>query len=141
MSKHPAPTRELHRKFCLTEGWQLVPNARGRAVTHHETFKLTTPQGEILRTRISHPPGRQTYSPTMWSHILRDQLHVTPAEFWACVTKGTLPDRGAIRIPDSALPLALVSRLIRDLGMSRSEIANLTADEARALIGETNAGD
>ncbi len=138
MSKHPAPTRELHRKFCLVEGWRLVANARGHAVAHHETFKLATPQGEILRTRISHPAGRQTYSPTMWSHILRDQLHVTPAEFWACVANGTLPDRGAIRIPDSALPLSLVSRLVKDLGMSRSEIAKLTSDEARALLNETN---
>ncbi|MBX3087740.1 MAG: cytotoxic translational repressor of toxin-antitoxin stability system [Cryobacterium sp.] len=141
MSKHPAPTRELHRKFCLAEGWQLVANARGRAVTHHETFILTTPQGEILRTRISHLAGRQTYSPTKWSHILRDQLHVTPAESWACVTRGTLPDRGATRIPDSALPLALVARLVKNLGMSRSEIANLTADEAKALLSETNADE
>lgn len=138
MSKHPAPTRELHRKFYLVEGWQLVANAHGRAVTHHQTFKLTTPQGEILCTRISHPAGRQTYSPTMWSHILRDQLRVTPAEFWACVTRGTLPDRGATRIPDSALPLALVSRLVKDLGMSRSEIADLTVGEAKALLSESD---
>jgi hypothetical protein len=130
MTKHPAPTRQHHEKFCLTEGWIVVTDARGRAVGHHTTYKLMTPTGDVLRTRISHPANRTTYAPAMWSHILRDQLHVTTEEFWSCVLTGTLPDRGAPKVPDAALPLHLVSRLVRELGLSREEIAGLSLDEA-----------
>lgn len=134
MSKHPAPTRKHHARFCVTEGWSKATDARGGSVSHHATFTFTTPQGDVLRTRISHPVGRETYSPSMWSHILRDQLHVSADEFWACVEGGTLPDRGARKVPDAALPLPLVARLVRELGLSRTEIAKLSADEARRLI-------
>ena len=134
MSKHPAPTRKHHEKFCVTEGWTRVTDARGRAVSHHATFTFATPQGDILRTRISHPIGRDTYAPSMWAHILRDQLHVSADEFWACVLKGAQPDRGAPKIPDAALPLPLVARLVRELGLSREEIAKLSAETARELL-------
>ncbi len=137
MSRHPAPTRKHHEKFCVAEGWTHVANARGRAVSHHATFTFATPQGDILRTRISHPIGRETYAPSMWAHILRDQLHVSADEFWACVLDGVLPDRGAPKVPDAALPLPLVARLVRELGLSREEIAKLSAEEARALLTES----
>ena len=134
MTKHPAPTRKHHEKFCITEGWTLVSDARGRAVGHHTTYKLVTPTGDVLRTRISHPVNRTTYAPAMWSHILRDQLHVAADEFWACALDGSRPDRGAPVVPDAALPLPLVARLVRELGLSREEIAGLGLDEARKLL-------
>ena len=136
MSRHPAPTRKHHEKFCVTEGWTRVTDARGRVVSHHATFTFATPQGDILRTRISHPIGRETYAPSMWAHILRDQLHISVDDFWACVLDGVRPDRGAPTIPDAALPLPLVARLVRELGLSRSEIAKLPLEEARALLAE-----
>ena len=110
--------------------------ARDRAVLHHATFTVPTPQGDILRTRISHPIGRETYAPSMWAHILRDQLHVSADDFWACVFDGVRPDRGAPTVPDAALPLPLVARLVRELGLSRAEIAKLPLEEARALLAE-----
>lgn len=139
MSRHPAPTRKHHEKFCVVEGWTHVTNARGRAVSHHGTFTFATPQGDILRTRISHPIGRETYAPSMWAHILRDQLHVSADEFWACVLDGVLPDRGTPTIPDAALPLPLVARLVRELGLSRAEIARLSVEGARELLERRSA--
>jgi hypothetical protein len=139
MSKHPAPTRKHHEKFCVTEGWTRVTDARGRAVSHHATFTFATPQGDILRTRISHPIGRETYAPSMWAHILRDQLRVSADEFWTCVLDGVLPERGVPTVPDTALPLPLVARLVRELGLSRAEIAKLSAEGARALLEQGTA--
>src|SRR5690606_35156640 len=127
------PTRKHHEKFCLAEGWTLVTDARGRAVGHHTTYKLVTPTGDVLRTRISHPANRTTCAPAMWSHILRDQLRVTADEFWSCLLEGTLPDRGAPVVPDAALPLHLVTRLVRELSLSRPEVAGLSIDEAQGL--------
>ena len=134
MSRFPAPTRKHHEKFCIAEGWTQVTDARGRAVSHHATFTFATPQGDVLRTRISHPIGRETYATSMWSHILRDQLGVSAQEFWACVLKGEPPNRGASQVPDAALPLALVARLVRERGLSRDEIARLSVEEARELL-------
>src|SRR5258708_40022748 len=37
----------------------------------------------------SSPPGTN-----IWSHILRDQLDVDEAAFWACARDGVKPDRG-----------------------------------------------
>lgn len=70
----------------------------------------------------------------MWAHILRDQLHVSADEFWACVLDGVGSDRGAPKVPDAALPLPLVARLVRELGLSRAEIAKLSAEEATPLF-------
>ena len=134
MSRHPAPTRQLHERFCVVEGWVPVTDARGRAVSHHATYKFGTPQGDVLRTHISHPIDRETYSNALWAHILRDQLRVTAAEFWACVQDGILPDRGLPRVPDDALPLPLVARLVKELGLSRADIAGLSLQDAMARL-------
>lgn len=95
MSKRPAPTREYHDQFCEIEKWELVRGATGRPVKHHRTYELALWDMRVLRTRISKPVDKTTYGPSVWSHILRQQLEVTPDESWACVSDGTLPDRGA----------------------------------------------
>jgi hypothetical protein len=48
----------------------------------------------ILRTRISHPPHRQTYGPSTCAHVLRDQLVVGEDKFWACIGEKKAPQRG-----------------------------------------------
>jgi hypothetical protein len=90
----PEPTRERHEQFCKAEEWERVRDARGRTGTHHITYELAIPDGRILRTRVSHPVDRTGYGPSMWAHILRDQLNVTEGVFWACVLDAKLPDRG-----------------------------------------------
>jgi hypothetical protein len=130
----PAPTRSDHEKFCTTEGWQAVRDARGRTGTHHVTYEFTTPDGRILRTRISHPVDRSTYGPSLWSHILRDQLQVLEDEFWKCVQDGVKPARGQPETPAEALPAELVHLLITRVGLPETEVAGMTKADAVARL-------
>lgn len=132
--KHPPATREDHDTFCETERWTIVRGATGRPVRHHRTYELTLRDGRTLRTRISQPVDRSQYSPSMWAHILRNQLEVTADEFWACVKAGELPDRGRRAAPDAkkAVPLYLVAAL-RDLGVEEADILELDAAGAAEL--------
>lgn len=136
MSRRPAPTRDHHRAFCDREGWVEPVNAKGRSVAHHVTLELALHDGRILRTRISRPVDRSTYGPSIWSHILRDQLDVTPDEFWACVGDGRLPDRGAPVAPRASLPASLVFQLMREVGLTADAVAAMTRDQAVSRMEE-----
>ncbi|WP_419943881.1 hypothetical protein [Candidatus Poriferisodalis sp.] len=92
---HPAPTRTAHKRFCKTEGWQVVRSAVGKRSTHHDTYELNLASGEVLRTRVSRPVDRQTYGPIMWAHILGEQLEVIEQEFWSFAF---LWDEGRLRV-------------------------------------------
>lgn len=126
----PEATRGDHERFCLTEGWTRVRDARGRTGTHHVTYELALPDGRILRTRISNPPGRTAYGPSLWAHILRDQLKVDQGTFWACVRDGELPGRGAPAVPVNALPADLVSLLLNRVGLTEDEVRGMSKADA-----------
>lgn len=130
----PRPTREDHDRFCQTEGWRPVRNARGRAGSHHVTYELDLADGRILRTRISHPVDRSTYGANIWGHILRDQLQVDEVTFWACVQDKVVPDRGTRTPPSEALPADLVYMLISRVGLDEAEAAMMTKEEAVARL-------
>lgn len=130
MTSRPAPTRADHEKFCEEEGWEKVRDSQGRTGTHHVTYELYLADGRILRTRISHPPDRTTYGAAMWSHILRDQLSITEAEFWACVKEGVVPARGQPATAKEALPAELVHLLATRVRLSDDEIAQMTKEQA-----------
>jgi hypothetical protein len=119
----PRAGREDHARFCEREGWRA-----GNA------FELDLPDGRILRTRVSHPPGRTVYGPIIWAHILRDQLGVSEDEFWACVKEGVKPGRGAPDIPAQALPADLVHLLVSKVGVAEAEIAAMTKETAVARL-------
>ena len=123
-------TRQDHEVFITTEGWDKVRNARSKKGSHHATYELVTPTGEILRTRISHPPDRTTYGVELWSHILRDQLKVTGDEFWNCVENKVLPDRGSPPQSAAALPAQIVYQLIHTVGVPEADVAKLSREEA-----------
>lgn len=131
-----APTREDHQTFCTNEGWELVRNARGGTGSHHATYELHLYDGRILRTRISHPPNRDTYGPQIWGHILRDQLDVEQDVFWACVRDGVKPARGAPEPPAEALPAELVHLLLTRVHLSKAEVAAMSKDDAIARMQE-----
>jgi hypothetical protein len=133
---YPQPTREAHEKFCVTEGWVRVRDTKGRTGTHHVTYELGLPDGRILRTRISHPVDRTTYGPSIWSHILRDQLDVTSDEFWDCVRSGVKPRRGAPDVPAESLPAELVYLLINRVGLPEDEVRRMTKEEAVARLNQ-----
>jgi hypothetical protein len=126
----PAPTRADHEKFCRLEGWSPVRDAAGRTGTHHVTYELALPDGRILRTRISHPPDRSTYGRGLWSHILRDQLDVEEAAFWAAVRDKVLPARSATSTVVAALPVELAFLLVNRVGLTREQIASMTKADA-----------
>lgn len=130
----PAATRSDHDKFCWIEGWRKVRDARGRSGTHHVTYELDLPDGRILRTRVSHPVDRSDYGPSLWSHILRDQLAVSETEFWSCVRDGIRPARGVPVAPQEALPADLVYLLITRVGLAEDEVAKMSKDEAVARL-------
>lgn len=133
----PTGTRADHLKFCQTERWEEVTNARGKAIAHHRTFRLHLPDGDILRTRISHPAhSPQRYSQAMWTQVLGPkQLRVTPAQFWACVERGELPDRGRTTPAPGAeaIPLAIVHQLVRE-GVPQAEVAAMSRTQALARL-------
>jgi hypothetical protein len=130
----PAPTRDAHDAFCKTEGWRQVRNARGQTGTHHVTYELELHDGQILRTRISHPVNRDAYGENLWSHILRDQLKVDQQTFWACVQDGKKPDRGAPEPPPETLPADLVHPLLTRVRLSEAEVAAMSKEQAIARM-------
>ncbi|MFY1694850.1 MULTISPECIES: hypothetical protein [unclassified Solwaraspora] len=90
--------------------------------------------GRILRTRISHPVDRTAYGPSLWSHILRDQLDVAEDEFWACTRDGTLPKRSDPTVPTASLPAELVHLLVHRVGLTEPEVAAMTKEQAVARL-------
>lgn len=130
MSRRPAPTREHHDDFCVAEKWTLVRGSTGKPVKHHRTYELPLSSGAVLRTRISKPVDRSTYGPSIWAHILRDQLVVTSEEFSACAADGILPARGAPQPAPASLPLHLVNELVTRLEMTPDEAVTQTKEQA-----------
>jgi hypothetical protein len=127
----PAPTRADHDKFCRTEGWTRVRDATGRVGTHHVAYELTLPDGRILRTRVSHPLNRTAYGPRLWSHILRDQLQVDEATFWAAIRDGMKPPRSStVSHPSALLPAEVAILLVSRVGLTREQVAGMTRAEA-----------
>lgn len=129
-------TRDDHEQFCTTERWVPVRGARGGRVRHHATYELPLPDGRILRTRISRPVDSTVYGPSLWSHVLRDQLEVTEPEFWSCVRYGILPRRGAPAVPAETLPARLVFLARRELGVTDDELAGMTRAALVARLDE-----
>ena len=130
----PQPSRKDHESFCQIERWRRVRDARGRTGTHHVTYELDLVDGRILRTRISHPVDRSSYGPSLWNHILRDQLDIDEPGFWVCVQDGVKPDRGTPEPPAAALPAELVHLLISRVGLDESEVAGMSKDDAAARL-------
>jgi len=130
----PQATREDHERFCITEGWQRVRDAKGRTGTHHVTYELVLPDGQTLRTRISHPPDRTGYGDGIWSHILRDQLKVSQDVFWSCVREGRPPERAVPAVPPEALPADLVYLLINRVGLTEEEVHGFSKTDAIARL-------
>jgi hypothetical protein len=67
---------------------------------------------------------------------LRDQLEVDERTFWACVNEATLPDRGEPQQAGETLPAGLVSVLLHQVGITESEVAVMSKDEAIARVNE-----
>lgn len=128
--KSRAATRDDHRHFCKIEGWRLVRSATGKRSTHHETYELELPSGDILRTRISRPPDRTVYGSGLWSHILRDQLQVSAEDFWQCVNDGIVPPRSQPAETQHSIPTEVLYLLKERVGLQDDQLAELTTEAA-----------
>jgi hypothetical protein len=128
VSGFPEPTRKDHQQFCLNEGWTQVRNALRKA-GHHVTFELTLPDGQTLRTRISHPPNRRSYGPSLSAHILREQVRVSEDEFWACVREKKVPQRSRGEPVLPSIPAGVVAQLLSH-GVGESEVRLMSRAEA-----------
>lgn len=130
----PQPTRTDHDRFCRTEGWQPLRDTRDASGVRHITYELALPDGRILRTRVSRPPEHSGYGPSLWKHVLGEQLQVSEAEFRACVDEGVQPDRGVPQPAAEALPPALVYLLINRVGLAESKVKALSKEQAVARV-------
>ena len=125
------PSWDAFREFLRHDDWE-----EDRA-TGHDFFEKTLPDGEILRTHASRS-GSKTMSPGRFKAILSDQLRLSEAEFWEVLrtrTPAPRPSQAPEPAPPS-LPLWLALALEREVGLTREQIAELDADEARRRLDE-----
>ena len=90
--------------------------------------------GTLLRTVIS--KGRGTYKLSTTARILKHELRVTEAEFWAAVHKATPPRRPEARprkTTRETLPLSVVRALLA-AGYAADDMKTLTLAEAKRLL-------
>ncbi|MDN5797675.1 MAG: cytotoxic translational repressor of toxin-antitoxin stability system [Intrasporangium sp.] len=133
-AKQSPATRSDHETFCTTEGWVERERANGKRGSHHINYELPLPDGRILYTRISHPIDRTDYGPSIFGHILRDQLQVTAEEFWECVNNQVLPKRGRTQHFADAIPLGVIRILTQEARIPETEVRTMTRTEAIARV-------
>ena len=120
------------KAYVELDGWTQERNrARRRSTTgDHWRYTKEQPNGSTLRTKVSHSV-RDEIGPSLFGHILRDQLHVDETTFWAVVHGRTAPDVAAAPTTPPT-PGWLVQRLIVTVGMSEDDVRALSAEDAAA---------
>ena len=132
--------------YLERDGWIEEPSlARGRRRTgDHRRFRKEHPDGSIARTKVSHALGDEI-GVALFKHILRDQLHVDEARFWAVVRGQADPAVDAPPPASDTIPAWLVQRLLFTVGMAEAEIRGLTHEQAldrwHAFIAAPKPGD
>lgn len=120
------------KRYVENDGWaEERGRARGRArAGDHWRYSKELADGPVLRTKVSHSV-RDEIGPSLFAHILRDQLKVDEATFWAIVH-----GRAAPRVPDvptaPTVPGWLVQRLILTVGLPEEAVRQLSAEDAAA---------
>jgi len=69
------PTFGQLKRYCENTGWYQTRN------TDHWYFEKVRPDGELLRTRVSHATATEIPG-NLWRKILKHQLRTTEEEFW-----------------------------------------------------------
>jgi hypothetical protein len=130
----PVPDKKDLRRFCELDGWEQT-EARS---PDHDRYRKTLENGDILRTRVSHGRGPACGDPALWNRIWRAQLALaSEAEFWEVLRTRRPADRtptgrGA---PTEApkqptMPAWLFEFLVNVIGLSESDVLDMTEDEA-----------
>ncbi len=120
------------KKYVENDGWTEERNrARGRSKTgDHWRYSKEVADGPTLRTKVSHSV-RDEIGPSLFAHILRYQLRVDEATFWAVVHGQATPQAPAAPAA-TTVPGWLIQRLILIVGMSEEEVRRLSAEDAAA---------
>ncbi len=120
------------KKYVEHDGWTEEKNrARRRSkVGNHWRYSKEGHDGTTLRTKVSHSV-RDEIGSDLFHRILRDQLRVDEATFWAVVHGRTAPEASAPPAP-APVPGWLIQRLILTVGMPEDEVRNLSAEGAAA---------
>ena len=133
-----APTWGEMEKFLQADRWtRLPPSSRGGSGQRHIFFEKLLDSGELLQTHISHS-RRGGPSPGRFGVILREQLKVSRAEFWAALSSGKPVARPAPieteqHVEHEAWVIAV---LTGELHMTAEQIEELDVEEAGQLILE-----
>ncbi len=125
------PTYRDLKRFCESDRWD--PKKR----TDHWRYTKRLPDGRTLRTKVSFGAG-EIGDAGFFAAILRDQLQVTPEEFWRVVHEGG-PARRAeppiVAPPERPLLDAVTVLELRKLGVSLDEVRLLRSQaEAEELL-------
>jgi hypothetical protein len=132
-SQMKQPTYQEHRRFCEVDGWKPTAAKPGRTAGKHEVWTKLLPNGELLRTQISH--GRGEYrNRDFWATIRNEQLRVSEAEFWVVVNDGTAPVRAWAYPPmpkGEPIEFWLVKNLRELVGLREGVIAAMTPGQAQ----------
>lgn len=117
--------------FLERDGWIEEPSlARGRRQTgDHRRYRKELADGTVIRTKVPHALGDEI-GIDLFKHILRGQLRVDEARFWA-VVRGRVRHLPVAPPPSTeTVPAWLVHRLLFTVGVSEVEIGALTTDQA-----------
>lgn len=130
------PTYRELKRFCEVEGWEDADARRGRPTGDHFRYRLELPNGDVLRTRVSH--GNDEIGRDLFKRILPGELQVTEKEFSAAVDKRVRPIRAIAPEPPPGhrLPASVVEPLIRDFGLTDAELRGMSENEARQRLRE-----
>lgn len=125
------PTFPELREFCEHDEWTR------KKQTDHWRYTKKLPGGRLLRTKASFGSA-QIGDAGMFSAILREELHVTAAEFWRVVDgKGPAQHTSPPQTLHPAGPeLSLETVLkLRKRGVTEQQVRRLTSQaEAEALL-------
>jgi hypothetical protein len=123
------PTWGEIERFCRIDGW------RESRRTDHVFFEKVLADGTVLRSHRSFAGGK-TMSPGRFKAILRNQLQVSEADFWAALDTKEPVARPSEPPEEVSLPAYLVRTLKTELQLSEAEIAELSLEEAQRLVHE-----
>lgn len=125
---YPAPTWGAIDAFCKADGWTEV------GTTDHVHWEKTLPSGMVLSTHRS-LAANKAIRPNIFATILRDQLMVNKAEFWAAIDTGEPVNRPVDPLEEapSEYPLWVLMGLAK-FGIHEEEVRQMTPDEAAALL-------
>jgi len=126
---------DLRRYLDRAGGWVYEPNlVRGRKKTgDHQRYFKEMPDGSRRRTKVSGHPNEEI-GRDLFSHILKDQIGISEADFWAVLSGREDPPPAVEtgRSPSSpGIPAWLLTALVDVAKIPEDEVLSMTPEEAR----------